>query len=66
MCTNNTTVKVITAAKAKILSAIAAGAQSGAVTHHHDQVIVPINLRVKNIRNISPNNGKWYTVLVAG
>ena len=26
------------------------GIQSGAVTHHHDQVIVPVSLRIKNIK----------------
>jgi len=30
---------------------IANGIQSGAVTHHHDQSISPVNFNVMNIRN---------------
>lgn len=34
----------------------ASGAQSGAVTHHHDQVIALHNLRIKNTINSIPQN----------
>lgn len=32
----------------------AKGIHSGAVTHHHDQSIVPTSFKTKNIRNSAP------------
>lgn len=40
------------------------GIQSGAVTHHHDQVIVPVNLSTRNTKN-SKKSGPVPTLIVA-
>jgi len=36
--------------------AIAKPPQSGAVTHHQDQSIYPVNFRVMKIKNMNPKN----------
>lgn len=37
-------------------TAIASPPQSGAVTHHHDQLITPHNFKTRKTINVSPAN----------